>query len=935
MRSTGLGLILILSVTMSAATAKAADFTMPVAGHLSVVLDGSGAQFHNTISIVQPDDATYGSAGLTKVKIKTIGVRALDGCSIEDSQITGAPSPVLLSERTNDFGTSPEVYTQHGCRVEIVPFTYDPSVPGSDVFPAGAKIRFAMCAQAGLQTLHGEPANTNCDFIWTSEPSKSRALDVTGAMGTVDAYVSSADGLDHVRTCPPSDGSTDTSCPAGQQTKTGSSKRFTLFWEDIPQYCILGLCTTASDGTPWSDQDYDDIVVDVRVDGDTDGDGLWDDWETPVASGGGIVDPVFGTVFDLAALGATVGTKDIFLHLDYMDCATGPADSSGACASSHSHAPDSTAISKLTAAFAAKGITLHVETAAVAHHKYTSLTGKCNSNQAIDASSYDFDLIKKPWSSANPGKHVAYHYGVIGHEILQGTTASGATGCAETPGNDFLVTLAALSTGPVGNVMDQAGTIMHELGHNLDLHHGGGPNCSPLPSCVLQIDSLAHKPNYLSVMDYLYQRTGIPCASGCGTAGAENGRIDYSNSVLPALDELTLNENDGVGHPVTTDNLIYYCPAGGDTPLSCPGADPAAIGSQVVWPGVAASGNIDWTCNTVFETNVCSTSIDDTVTRDKLSSYNDWANLQFDFQVTTDFEDGVHASPTQEATVAQLTPPIPSTGGPYMCECGTSVLLDDSGSSDPNGTIASYGWSFVTPEVIDHSGTAPKATSYPCPSLGTNTIWLTVKDNDNLSVIDTTTVNTTDTKGPVLTMPSSVIATADSNCGATVTYTASAKDACSGPAPISCSPASGTRFNGGTTTVNCTATDANGHTTTGSFKVYVRYAFGSFLQPINSDGSSIFRLGTTVPTKFTLTGASALCQNAIAHLEVAKITGGILGSFSEQDQNVPPSSGDLFRYTGGQYEFNEPTSDLSTGTWVWRVNFDDGDNSHTVNISLR
>src|SRR5262249_8057299 len=113
MRSTGLGSILILSAILSAGSANAADFTMPVAGHLSVILDGSGAQFHNTISIVQPDDVTYGSVGITKVKIKTIGVRALDGCSIEDSQITGAPSPVLLSERTNDFGTSPEVATQH------------------------------------------------------------------------------------------------------------------------------------------------------------------------------------------------------------------------------------------------------------------------------------------------------------------------------------------------------------------------------------------------------------------------------------------------------------------------------------------------------------------------------------------------------------------------------------------------------------------------------------------------------------------------------------------------------------------------------------------------------------------------------------------------------------------------------------------------------
>ena len=40
----------------------------------------------------------------------------------------------------------------------------------------------------------------------------------------------------------------------------------------------------------------------------------------------------------------------------------------------------------------------------------------------------------------------------------------------------------------IGTVPDQAGTLMHEVGHNFQLEHGGG-------------DDIHYKPNYLSVMN--------------------------------------------------------------------------------------------------------------------------------------------------------------------------------------------------------------------------------------------------------------------------------------------------------------------------------------------------------------------------------------------------------------------------------------------------
>ena len=75
----------------------------------------------------------------------------------------------------------------------------------------------------------------------------------------------------------------------------------------------------------------------------------------------------------------------------------------------------------------------------------------------------------------------------------------------------------------VGSTEEQKGTLMHELGHNLGLRHGGS-------------DDVNCKPNYLSVMSYSFQ---MPIFVGLRPA-------DYSQSDLPDLNELHLNEVAGI-----------------------------------------------------------------------------------------------------------------------------------------------------------------------------------------------------------------------------------------------------------------------------------------------------------------------------------------------------------------------------------------------------
>ena len=79
----------------------------------------------------------------------------------------------------------------------------------------------------------------------------------------------------------------------------------------------------------------------------------------------------------------------------------------------------------------------------------------------------------------------------------------------------------------------------------------------------------------------------------------------------------------------------------------------------------------------------------------------------------------------------------------------------------------------------------------------------------------------------------------------------------------------------------CTANDTAGNIGTESFTVTVTAAWSNVLQPVNADGSSVFKLGSTVPVKFQLTGASAGISNLSARLYLQRIGAGATGTVLE------------------------------------------------------
>jgi hypothetical protein len=195
-----------------------------------------------------------------------------------------------------------------------------------------------------------------------------------------------------------------------------------------------------------------------------------------------------------------------------------------------------------------------------------------------------------------------------------------------------------------------------------------------------------------------------------------------------------------------------------------------------------------------------------------------------------------------------------------------------------------------------------------------------------------------DTTAPKLTLPADISTTAASALGAKATYIATAADLVDSAPKVTCTPGSGSTFAPGVTTVTCTATDATGNSSAAqTFKVNVAYAWSNLLQPINTDNSSVFKLGSTVPVKFQLNGGSAGTTNLPARLYYARISNSTPGTYLEATSTSAADSGNTFRYdaAAGQYIFNLSTKNWSEGLYQLSVDLGGDGIPHTVKITIK
>jgi HYR domain/Nidogen-like len=169
---------------------------------------------------------------------------------------------------------------------------------------------------------------------------------------------------------------------------------------------------------------------------------------------------------------------------------------------------------------------------------------------------------------------------------------------------------------------------------------------------------------------------------------------------------------------------------------------------------------------------------------------------------------GNEAQATFHVRVVDTTPPAITCPAPITAE-----------ATGPAGATVNPGAASATdvagPVVVNN----PPVATFP---LGTTALTYTATDASGNTASCTSTVTVVDTTAPTLTVPATITVDATSPAGAVVTFTASASDIVDGSITPTCSPASGSTFPAGDTTVTCTATDAHHNTTSASFTVHVR-----------------------------------------------------------------------------------------------------------------
>ena len=310
---------------------------------------------------------------------------------------------------------------------------------------------------------------------------------------------------------------------------------------------ISGL--TALVGAPYKEVDENRAQGGAYIyDYDSDGDGIPNEWEQfgITVDPNGVIsvgDTGNGEFIDLPGMGADPRHKDIFVHADWM----GPDPSRPGAI----FKPERRAIKIVIDAFAMapvenadgfRGINLHVDLGPTSVLKY--VTGATTTWEALSrASEVPFQATigsfdpngSYNWSGVDavkalhftPAKRSAvFHYALFANNFSPVSNGGISRGLNAA---DFIVTLGDWPE-PGGTLMEQAGTFMHELGHNLALRHGG-------------VDDINNKPNYLSNMNYSFQNCGVFQPLG------RQRSFDYSRALLPPLDERNLDEFFGINDP--------------------------------------------------------------------------------------------------------------------------------------------------------------------------------------------------------------------------------------------------------------------------------------------------------------------------------------------------------------------------------------------------
>ncbi len=282
--------------------------------------------------------------------------------------------------------------------------------------------------------------------------------------------------------------------------------------------------------------------------------------------------------------------------------------------------------------------------------------------------------------------------------------------------------------------------------------------------------------------------------------------FEINDNTIPTISPVTLASNNAnparakLGDAVT---LSFSA----NEPIGTPTV--TLLGVSVTATNV--SGN-DWTATVVVSAGTPEGAATFSINASDLAG-----NAAVPATATTDASGVIVDKTTPLLTPVALTS---TNANPLFAKGGDTVTLTFTASEPVIPTVTLLGETVVATSV-GNDWTATVVVGPTTPE-GLASFSIAASDlSGNAAVTATATTNasavTVDRTAPILTLPANITRGATSVAGAIVTYTASA----SGATTSSFTPVSGSIFPIGVTTVNATASDAAGNTTTGSFTITV------------------------------------------------------------------------------------------------------------------